>query len=125
MRHADKNPYQSPASSGGLTTRLLTPRTRELLTGSALALAIICILAVYGIAIAQLPARMWDRLGPEIYHTVTLVNAGILILGLLACCVGVIFGSWAYRGLAVWISLAYAPLIPTMFDWIARRISGL
>jgi hypothetical protein len=114
------NPYESPVASRVVLQNpaLLTAQRREWNTAVALICAIICIVSVYGIGIAQLPAPMWDRLGPQIYHAVTLTNRGVLIVGLISCCIAVILANWKHRFLAIWIAVAYASLLPGLYQWI-------
>lgn len=122
MRDNSSNPYQSPTSPHDTTqiAPLLTSGRREWLTFIALVLTSVCIVAVYVVGIAQLPAPFWDRLGPEIYHAVTVMNLGLLIIGLASWCVVVMFGKWKHRLLAVCIAFAYAPFLPGLVRWITR-----
>lgn len=87
----------------------------------AVVLAIICAVAFYGIAIAQLPAPLWDRLGPHVYHAVTVINVVVFMLGLLSCAIAAILGSWMQRLAIALVVMAYLPMVPTVFEWIVRR----
>ncbi len=131
MHSEQSNPYESPASGRpkAEASSANEGRWRASYATWALVIATTCIVGFYVIVQWLLSVGWWDRFGQELgtslHNAVHIGSIPIYLIGLFACVVCAVLGTWFHRIAVIPIGLAYLPFLQSMLRWIGNRIVEL